>query len=135
MKKTIIDSLIFPRLHVRNNIDLDKCKHAGSFNAVDQDCVTCKNGYECKWLLENDECVSMESKSVEQLVKALEFSLEYFDSKIAGLGHDVDKCQCDACRWMNDAEDIYADYYHAYPGVIAGSIAGGMTVPGVLELD
>jgi hypothetical protein len=114
MKQSIIDCLVFPRQYMRSNIDLENCKHAGQYDAGDEECITCNDGHECRWLLSNDECVSLESRSMEKLVKALEFSLEYIDNMIADSGH-LDDCQCDICVWLKNAERIYEDYCRLSP--------------------
>ena len=111
MKDIIIETLRYPRYQLRDNLDVEHCIHGGNFDLQDQRCLDCDCEFECRWLYENDECTALEEKPVAELMVALGSSLEYIDSKIAALGHNIGECPCDACNWLKQAESVYKRYY------------------------
>ena len=107
MKQIIIDTLRYPRYEFRGNLDIDHCVHGGNYNAHDPCCLGCDNEVECRWLYENDECSGLEKRSLMALTQSLETAMEYFDGRIAKLGHNISECHCDACNWLKHAEHVY----------------------------
>ena len=107
MKEMILETLEYPRRHIRMDLRLDDCVHGGNYNQSDGQCYECESRSECRWMSKNDECVDLKHKSVEHLMGALEFSLEYIDGKLADWGHNIDACECETCGWLRRAEVVY----------------------------
>ena len=110
MKGVILETLDYPRRHIRMDLSFDDCIHGGNFNKADMKCLECDYHSECRWMSENDECVDLQQKPVSHLINALEFSLEYIDSKLADWGHQIDTCSCETCNWLKQAESVYNQY-------------------------
>ena len=87
MRERIIDMLDFPRTRVRSNIEFENCTHAGNFAPGDAVCADCASRLECSWLYHNDDFSGLKEKAMPQLVKALEFALEYIEASSYRAGH------------------------------------------------
>lgn len=111
MKGEILEVLEYPRRYIDVQLKSNDCIHGGNFNSHDIRCLECDSRDECRWLNENDECVALELKSAEKLIRSLEFTLEYIDCKIADWGHNISECHCETCQWMRKAEGVYTRYY------------------------
>jgi len=109
MRDRIIKSLAYARYQVQQHLELDDCPHSAQYDQQDQRCQKCEFGPECQWLCSNDEFAALERKSTETLVDALVFSLGYIDALITRWGHDSDECRCEACAWLREAVQVFAE--------------------------
>jgi hypothetical protein len=103
-----MEALVFPRFLVRGSIELHRCPHNANFAEADTTCHLCDFGPECQWLVHNDEFAALASKSLEELVDALEFALGYVDVQISHWGHNRRHCHCDACTWLRRAKHLHS---------------------------
>lgn len=106
MKARIIKALAYPREFVHSNLRLEDCPHNGMYDDADARCLTCDDRYECGWLYDNDEFVTLEQKSVKQLVEALEFALDLVTAEASRWEHDSEHCHCEICTWMREAREL-----------------------------
>ncbi|MDJ0860782.1 MAG: hypothetical protein QNJ87_13030 [Gammaproteobacteria bacterium] len=106
MKQKIIQALAYPRRLMRGSVELQNCSHSGHFSQSDGECGDCYYGLECAWLFSNDENVSVEEKPLEALREALEHCHGYVDARTTEWGHDNTRCDCDACCWLRNADDL-----------------------------
>ncbi len=106
MKQKIIQALAYPRRLMRGSVELQNCSHSGHFSQSDGECGDCYYGLECAWLFSNDENVSVEEKPLEALREALEQCHGYVDARTTEWGHDNTRCDCDACCWLRNADDL-----------------------------
>ena len=107
IKQDIIETLDFPRCHIKSNLELEQCPYNGSFNFQSQTCHDCNYGYECKWLLHNDEFVAMKEKSLADLKRALAFAIGYVDSFVGEWGHNSRTCMCESCSWLRNTQKLF----------------------------
>ena len=110
MRRLLTEALEFPRKYLRSNMYLCDCRHGGNFRSDDQYCETCLQKELCHWLYLNDECTTPETKSVAELVRALEIPLDHIDTNIAYAGHNIGTCTCAACLWLKNAENLLSLY-------------------------
>ena len=110
MRRLIIDAHVFPRNYIRSSLYLLDCNHGGNFQNGDQHCDFCSQKEACRWLYSNDECSNMQSKSISELIRSLEFSLDYIDIEIANAGHNIGHCSCVTCLWLKNAENLLSLY-------------------------
>ncbi len=106
MKQKIIQALVYPRRLMRGSVELHNCSHSGNFSRSDGECADCYYGLECAWLFSNDENVSVEEKPLAALREALEYCHGYVDARTTEWGHDNTRCDCDACCWLRNADDL-----------------------------
>jgi hypothetical protein len=88
--------------------------HDGNFNGYDLLCLDCQARFECEWLHQYDEYANLTERTLDALLQALEFSLEYVDGKVAEKGHDRAECQCDNCQWLRHADPVYMNGYRMH---------------------
>jgi hypothetical protein len=103
----ILAALRFPRQVAEGSIELQDCPHDGSFDPQDPQCLGCRFGGECEWLLHHDRYVDLVNKPLPDLVEALEFGIGYVDALVTRWGHNQHTCQCDACVWLRDARRLH----------------------------
>lgn len=113
MKDQLIQALYFPRYQVRMGINSQDCVHGGHYHKGEQLCEACDYRNECAWLYHNDECSGVARKPAESLAQSLQFSLDYIDTRVAGLGHHIGECDCDACAWLKNTEKLVSRFYRA----------------------
>ena len=106
MRERIIELLALPRQIARSNVELHGCRHAGHFAAHDTRCVQCEFNIECEWLHGADEFSALSEKPIDDVLDALEFATSYVDAHITRGGHSRLHCECDACRWLRDANAV-----------------------------
>lgn len=117
MRKRVIETLAFARDMVRDNIELQECRHYGNFDEYDPACHTCEFEAECQWLYHNDEFVALERRPDEELTAALEFAIGYVDAHVTRWGHPPAVCACETCRWLRGAQSLFDEAAnHAWNG-------------------
>jgi hypothetical protein len=106
MRERLISALAYPRSVVRGYLEPDDCPHNSSFDREDRRCLNCEFEMECMWLCNNDEFAALQLRPMEDLVDALEFSLDYVSQRISEPGHHSATCRCDACTWSREAGSL-----------------------------
>jgi len=114
MRRLLIEALDFPRGFLRSSLFLHDCFHGGNFQCGDRRCELCMQKEACHWLYLNDECSNPGCKSVSELMRALEFPLDYIDTEIAHAGHNIGTCSCTACLWLKNAENLLSLYQRSH---------------------
>lgn len=104
LRKHLIELLVLPRDLMQDKIDIPNCPHSGFYNALAHDCINCIKDEECKWLMSNDEFVAMNEKSINKLLSALKFSVEFVETQVLVWGHKINSCQCKVCAWLDEAK-------------------------------
>jgi len=107
MRQEIINALIFPRMLVKDHLELDNCDHSGRYDGAATDCQRCGAEPQCQWLYDNDEFEAIQESTTEKLVDALEFALAYVGGEVANLKHSYRRCNCDICIWLRDAHKLF----------------------------
>lgn len=105
MKEQIHNALKFPQNYIGHFIDIHQCKHQGYFTGHDQRCIECEHSLECEWL--NRVAVfSYRHPSIAELLDKLEAGISHVDSYLSRQGHDLPVCDCEACQWLRQAENL-----------------------------
>lgn len=107
MKHTLINSLEYPRKLLKEYLTMDDCPHSYLYNKHDFNCLDCNSKSECEWLFKNDGVELLNNKSYVQLLSDLEFMLISVQGHIARWEHDSHHCQCEACGWLKNAQDVF----------------------------
>lgn len=100
MRHKIIEALTYPRLIIRNRLDLEGCPHHGHYASNTSVCWECSKQHECAWLFSHDEYIALEQKTDGVLVDALEFAIHYISGFCVSEDHDSATCACDTCTWL-----------------------------------
>lgn len=110
-RKTLHDSMIralaYPRELVQDAIPIHDCPHSGLYAAEDPRCRECMQKLECEWLYDNAEFAALETKPTTELLRALEFALEYVLAYIAYWNHDSRRCACPSCSWFTASLQLF----------------------------
>jgi len=114
MQQTIIEALAFPKAHIAKNISLDRCTHGGYFNPENNECTECIREGECHWIFQNEEASALNTKTVEELVPALEYSITFMDMSVSEQGHNYRNCNCDSCQWLRSAYKLFNKVLKTY---------------------
>ncbi|GLP97295.1 hypothetical protein [Paraferrimonas sedimenticola] len=102
-KSELIALLDFPRRKMLAMMELGECPHNGFFDLSDLRCQTCHQGSECRWVNHNDQCVDLDSKTLEDLQQQILKAADFIDASL-DLDHQYrESCQCDNCRWLTKA--------------------------------
>jgi hypothetical protein len=110
MRQLLVDALDFPRNYIRASLFLNNCIHGGNFQAGEQACESCEQKDPCRWMYSNDECSDPQSKATAELLLSLEASLDYIDTDVAHMGHNIGTCSCHTCLWLKNAENLLSLY-------------------------
>lgn len=106
IKSQLLELYQFARQRIIKSIDLRDCPHAGFYNRVDDTCTFCDQELECQWMNHNDELVSIEKKSVEQLKQQLLIAVDYVDSNLTPYHLSRRNCECENCVWLRKAQQV-----------------------------
>jgi hypothetical protein len=82
-KEKLIELFDFARRRIIQSMELRHCPHAGFYNSVDERCIHCHQGMECVWMNHNDELVTLEEKTEEQLKQQLLIAVDFVDSNLS----------------------------------------------------
>jgi len=69
--------LEYPRWIIERDVDFTHCRLGGHYNEFLSECVDCKFGPGCRWL-DRQRTQKIEHASLQQLVRALECAVRYF---------------------------------------------------------
>ncbi|BDY03327.1 MULTISPECIES: hypothetical protein [Ferrimonas] len=96
----LVELLNYPRNKMRDNMDVRFCPHAVFYNPVDERCIYCHQGMECKWLNHNDELVAVERKSMKEFRRELTLACDYVEAQLTPAHLSRRACSCDNCKWL-----------------------------------
>ncbi|MCL1141199.1 hypothetical protein [Shewanella gaetbuli] len=103
-KTDLIQLFEFPRKRILQSMEVTHCPHAVFYNHSDEQCITCHQGEECLWMNHNDELVSMEDKSIDDLKQQLLVAVDFVDSSLTPHHLSRRNCQCDNCVWLRKVQ-------------------------------
>jgi hypothetical protein len=109
MRQRLISLLAYPRQLIRDQLELEDCRHSGQYDPGDPACIECTDEAECRWLYSNDEFAALDHKPWNALLDALEYALGFVGGYSTRNTHDQQRCGCDACSWLREAEALYAE--------------------------
>ena len=109
MKDAILGLLELPRRIARSGVAIETCPHGGNFVPGERRCQLCHNRMECEWLYHTDEFSALKERPAEYLVDALRFAAAYVDAHVTATGHRRQRCGCDVCSWLRDANGLLAE--------------------------
>ncbi|SHI24991.1 hypothetical protein [Ferrimonas marina] len=107
-REELAELLAYPRRKMRDNMDVRFCPHAAFYNPVDERCIYCHQDMECKWLNHNDELVSIEDKSDEDIKRELTKAMDYVEAQLTAAHLNRRACTCDNCNWLNRVRKVLA---------------------------
>lgn len=107
-KAQLIALFTFARSRIIKSMELRHCPHSGFYNSVDEQCIHCHQGMECVWMNHNDELVSLEQKSVDELRQQLLIAVDFVDSSLSPHHLSRRQCQCENCQWLRDVNKVLA---------------------------
>lgn len=102
----IAELMAYPRSKMRDNMDVRFCPHATFYNPVDEQCTYCHQGMECKWLNHNDELISIENKSEEDIRRELTKAMDYVEAQLTASHLNRRACHCDNCVWLGKVRKL-----------------------------
>lgn len=105
-KSQLIELYEFARKRIIKSMDLQGCPHAGFYNSSDENCISCDQNLECVWMNHNDELVSLQDKSVEQLEQQLLIAVDFIDSNLTPYHLSRHHCECENCTWLRQVQKI-----------------------------
>ncbi len=111
MKENILKALEFPRVMIRENVDLRSCRFNGHY-VGELGCKLCNAATECRWLTQHDEFSSLSHKPLAEIAEALEFAMHFVEALVMESDHNSEVCRCEACRWLRGARETVAEFYH-----------------------
>ncbi|NOZ11871.1 MAG: hypothetical protein GXP09_12650 [Gammaproteobacteria bacterium] len=106
MRNQILDVLELPRRLIRSELEINQCPHDIQYYASDPACRGCFDGPECQWLYATDEVAALDSRSLDELMQALEFAILSVAAQLAHAGHPL-RCTCPPCKWLQQAEQLH----------------------------
>lgn len=115
MKENILKTLEFPRVMIRENVDLRSCRFNGHY-VGELGCELCNAATECKWLTQHDEFSNLANKPLAEIAEALEFAMHFVEALVMDSDHESEVCRCEACRWLRGARETVADLHHHSTG-------------------
>ena len=77
LKAYVTDLLDYPRWIIEHEVDFSGCRLGGHYNEFLSECVDCEFGPGCRWL-DQQRTPKIDSATLEQLVRALESAVMYF---------------------------------------------------------
>ncbi|QIZ77809.1 hypothetical protein [Ferrimonas lipolytica] len=92
--------MAYPRRKMRDNMDVRFCKHAVFYNPVDEECTYCHQDMECKWLNHNDELISLDDKTDDDIRRELTKAMDYVEAQLTAAHLNRRACTCDNCSWL-----------------------------------
>ena len=101
MKQLVIELLSYPRYLILSEIDIVECPHHGYYDNTDSGCKQCELGDECQWLFDNEAFIALTRRSVEDLINALDFAVNYTAFQVDN--HNARACVCESCDWLREA--------------------------------
>jgi hypothetical protein len=110
MRRSILETLAYPRRIAKANVDLSTCPHSGLFKALDTRCRQCGQNYECDWLNSTDRFNDLAGKPLEFLYRALTFGIDYVDATEELADHGEGTCECNSCEWVRHARALAREY-------------------------
>ncbi|WP_035387338.1 hypothetical protein [Ferrimonas senticii] len=105
-RSDLAELLAYPRRKMRDNMDTRFCKHAAFYNPVDTECTYCHQEMECKWLNHNDELISIENKSDDDLRRELTKAMDYVEAQLTAAHLNRRACGCDNCAWLGKVRKL-----------------------------
>ena len=107
MKQTLVNTLEYPKVLLKEYLQMDSCPHSYFYNRHDANCQMCFAKPECEWLYKHDTTGELHDKSNRQLLNDLEFALLSIQGHIARWEHNSHYCECEACEWLKNAQRLY----------------------------
>lgn len=104
MKRTIIESMTYPRMMMLSHLDADRCPLHLRFDPSYQKCRGCDRRRECQWLTDHNEFQVLSEKPVEHLYGAMLFCIDFMESRSMLDGHNISRCACEGCMWIRDTK-------------------------------
>ncbi len=110
MRRTLIETLTYPRLVMLAEMDADNCPMHLFYVSGRPACRDCEKGTDCQWLLENDQFQFLAEQPLDKLHQAVRFCIDYIERKSSSEKHNTRRCVCDSCSWLRQAVQIDRDY-------------------------
>ena len=110
MRRTLIETLTYPRLVMHAEMDADNCPMHLFYVSSYPDCRACGKDTECRWLLEYDQFQFLAEQPVDKLHEAVHFCIDYIEKKVSSEQHNIRRCVCDSCSWLRQAAEIDREY-------------------------
>ena len=104
MRRTIIESLTYPRMVMLSQMDAENCPLHLYFDPAYPICRSCEHSGECQWLTDHDEFQALTEKPIQYLYEAMLFSIDYVESHSSLDRHNIRRCACESCTWLRDAK-------------------------------
>lgn len=106
----IMEVLHYPRMLLVANMDGEDCPQNLFFNPEQKSCLWCRQGEECRWLNRNDDFSILAEISMKKLIESLLFCIDYVDAQSSYANHDVGRCACESCEWVNNARKLLSEH-------------------------
>lgn len=110
MRRRLIEALTYPRLFVLENLCLEDCPQKGRFDSSLDRCRNCGSGQECHWLSCLNDFDDLASKPIHTIHASLLYGISLIEACNERLQHDSEVCDCEACRWSRDAQELSREF-------------------------
>jgi len=101
----VITLLEYPRWVIEREVDFTDCRHGGSFDTSDDECLSCQFGAACYWLDSHRTQPSPDSP-LSELINALDTAVVYLRSPQHSDKHHSHDCDCETCQWIREAKSF-----------------------------
>jgi hypothetical protein len=81
------------------DLEAHPCPHGHTFETRDPGCTRCEWEPECRFVAESQ----VTSRSLNELLDALEFAATQVEGLRARARHDPAHCPCKSCSWLREA--------------------------------
>jgi hypothetical protein len=107
----VVTLLDYPRWIIERDVDFTDCHLSGGFDAEDTICSSCRFGTACCWLNANRGAPSP-SVPLDELLRALQTSVEFLRKNVSEQQQHVRECRCDTCQWLHEAMIFLRQHRH-----------------------
>ena len=90
------------------------CPHDSVFDSSWDRCRNCGLGQECHWLSCLNDFADLSNKPIHTLHASLLYSIKLVEAHVDRLQHDLDDCDCEACSWSRDAQQLSETFSRTY---------------------
>lgn len=113
MRRAIIEALTYPRIVMLSQLDAEACPRNLYFDHAFPSCRNCDDADQCRWMNQNDEFQFLAEQPIEKLKQAIDYCIDYIESRVSLDDHNSRRCACESCSWIRGARRLSRQYKHS----------------------
>lgn len=106
MRRELIEALDFPKKLILKLIGQRNCPHDNRFEEESERCQQCDVNGNCEWVRCLTEYADFDGRATQTINLNLLYGLNFVESVHGRSEHDEATCDCEACTWMRDAQEL-----------------------------